>query len=114
MVGAGFLLLGLALYALFMVMGEMVDHPPGVRMRLFLWAIALPYLANTAGWVLTELGRFPWVVYGLMRIEKGVSTIVAGRARSLITLVGFTLVYAALMVANIYLLVKFAKIVPRS
>jgi cytochrome bd ubiquinol oxidase subunit I len=110
MVGAGFLLLALALYALFMVMGDMVASR-GRSLRLFLYAIALPYIANTAGWVLTEIGRFPWIVYGLMRIEKGVSTVV-GAGTVAISLVGFTLIYAALIVANVYLMVKYARIVP--
>jgi cytochrome d ubiquinol oxidase subunit I len=110
MVGAGFLLLGLALYALFLVMGDMVASR-GRSLRLFLYAIALPYIANTAGWVLTEIGRFPWIVYGLMRIEKGISTTV-GAGTVAISLVGFTLIYAALIVANVYLMVKYARIVP--
>jgi cytochrome d ubiquinol oxidase subunit I len=110
MVGAGFLLLALALYALFLVMGDMVASR-GRSLRLFLYAIALPYIANTAGWVLTEIGRFPWIVYGLMRIEKGVSTMV-GAGTVAISLVGFTLIYAALIVANVYLMVKYARIVP--
>ncbi len=110
MVGAGFLLLALALYALFMVMGEMVTTRRRT-MRLYLYAIALPYIANTAGWVLTEVGRFPWIVYGLMRIEKGVSNVV-GVGTVAISLVGFTLIYAALIVANVYLMVKYAKIIP--
>jgi cytochrome bd ubiquinol oxidase subunit I len=110
MVGAGFLLLGLALYALFMVMGDMVATRQRT-LRLYLYAIALPYIANTAGWVLTEVGRFPWLVYGLMRLEKGVSTVV-GVGTVAISLVGFTLIYAALIVANVFLMVKYAKIVP--
>jgi cytochrome d ubiquinol oxidase subunit I len=110
MVGAGFLLLGLALYALFMVMGDMVTTRQRT-LRLYLYAIALPYIANTAGWVLTEVGRFPWIVYGLMRIEKGVSTMV-GAGTVAISLVGFSLIYAALIVANVYLMVKYARIVP--
>jgi len=68
----------------------------------------LPYLANTAGWLLTELGRVPWLVYGVMRLEDGVSTIVpAGSV--LFSLVVYTLVYAALMVAMVYLMVKYAR-----
>jgi cytochrome d ubiquinol oxidase subunit I len=91
-------------------MGEMVTTRRRT-MRLYLYAIALPYIANTAGWVLTEVGRFPWIVYGLMRIEKGVSNVV-GVGTVAISLVGFTLIYAALIVANVYLMVKYAKIVP--
>ncbi len=110
MVGAGFLMLALAVYALFMVMGDMFETRPRV-LRLFLWAIALPYIANTAGWLMTELGRAPWVVFGLMKIEDGVSTAVPAGA-VLTSLVGFTLVYGALMAADIYLLNKFAKAGP--
>ena len=110
MVGAGFALLALGLYALFLVMGDMLQ----TRQRglgLFVYAIVLPYLATTFGWILTEVGRFPWVVYGLMRVEKGVSPLVsAGQVG--FTLLVYTLVYAALIVADIYLMNKYARIIP--
>ncbi len=111
MVGAGFALAALALYALFMTMGEMFEQRPRV-LRLFMWAMALPYIANTSGWLLTEFGRAPWVVYGLMKIEDAVSPTLSS-AEVLITLIGFTLIYAALMVADVYLLVKYAKAGPQ-
>jgi cytochrome d ubiquinol oxidase subunit I len=57
---------------------------------------------------MTELGRAPWVVFGLMKIEDAVSPAVPGGS-VLISLLGFTLVYAALIVADIYLLNKFAR-----
>jgi cytochrome d ubiquinol oxidase subunit I len=57
---------------------------------------------------MTELGRQPWIVFGLMKTEAGVSsTVTAGMV--LISLVLFTLVYGALMVADIYLLNKYAR-----
>jgi len=107
MVGAGFLLLGLALYALFLVMGESLANPSRF-LRLFTWAIALPYIANTAGWVMTEIGRMPWIVYGLMTVQDGISQVVSSGS-VLLTLLGFTLVYGILMAATVYLLTKFAK-----
>lgn len=110
MVGAGFLLLLLAFYALFMVMGDMLASRTRA-LRLFTFAIALPYIANSAGWLLTEIGRIPWIVYGLMRVEDGLSTIVSAGAVAA-SLVVYTLVYAALIVANIYLMSKYARIVP--
>lgn len=110
MVGAGFLMAGLALYALFMLMRKMLDGRPRT-LRFFQWAIFLPYLANTAGWILTEVGRFPWVVYGLMKIEDAVSNTVPAWQVA-VSLVGFTLIYGALMVATIYLLSKYAKAGP--
>ncbi len=107
MVGAGFLLLGFALYALFLVMGESLENPPR-SLRLFTFVLFLPYIANSAGWIMTEIGRMPWIVYGLMLVDRGLSVVVpAGQV--LVTLLGFTLIYGVLMVANIYLMVKFAR-----
>lgn len=110
MVGAAFAMLLLLLYALFMVMGGMFEEKPRV-LRLFVWAIALPYLANTSGWLLAEIGRFPWVVYGVMKIDDGVSNMVSAGS-VLASLVFYTLVYGALMVAEVYLLAKFARTGP--
>lgn len=107
MVGAGFLMLILAAYALLLVMGEQLDRPPRL-LAIFPWLIFLPYLANTAGWLLTELGRAPWVVFGLMKIEDAVSVNVSV-GMVLTTLIGFTLIYGVLMVADIYLLRKYAR-----
>ena len=107
MVGAGILMVGLALYALFMAMGDMFETNPKI-LGLFTWAIALPYIANSAGWIMTEMGRAPWVVYGLMKIEDGVSSIVSA-GQALTSLIGYTLLYGALMIATIYLLRKYAK-----
>jgi cytochrome d ubiquinol oxidase subunit I len=77
-------------------------------MNFYPYFILLPYLANTTGWIMTEVGRVPWVVFGLMRLEEAVSpTVPSGLV--LTSLIGFTLVYGGLMVADIYLLTKFAK-----
>ncbi|MBE0408605.1 MAG: cytochrome ubiquinol oxidase subunit I [Anaerolineales bacterium] len=107
MVGAGIVLLALSLYALFLVMGEIHDKRY-LGLKIFLWAIPLPYLATTSGWILTEVGRYPWVVHGLMRIQDGISPNVPATT-VLTSLIIFTLIYAALMVADIYLLTKYAR-----
>jgi cytochrome d ubiquinol oxidase subunit I len=67
--------------------------------RWALWALLLsfplPYIANTAGWMTAELGRQPWLIYGLMRTSEGYSnTVSAGNA--LFTLLGFMGLYAVL------------------
>ena len=107
MVGAGFLMLAAMAYALLLVMGEQLEESPRF-LRFFIWLIPLPYIANTSGWLLTEFGRFPWIVYGLMKIADGVSITVPSWSVGL-TLIGYTLIYAALMVATIYLLAKYAR-----
>ncbi len=107
MVGSGFLMAALAIFAVFMVYKKSFQ-PKAWMLKGFVWAIALPYLANTTGWLMTELGRSPWVVYGLMKIKDAVSPTV-GAGSMLISLIGFTVIYAVLMAADIYLLKKFAK-----
>ncbi|MEA3438688.1 MAG: cytochrome ubiquinol oxidase subunit I [Chloroflexota bacterium] len=107
MVGAGSLLLGLAVYAIFLVMSKKLDT--GSRwLKLFVWAIALSYIANSAGWIMTEMGRVPWIVYELMLLENGVSVVVPSW-QVLTTLLGYTLIYGVLMVVNVYLLLKYAR-----
>ncbi|MCA9959628.1 MAG: cytochrome ubiquinol oxidase subunit I [Anaerolineales bacterium] len=108
MVGAGMLMLLAAIYALFLTMGEEVGSKSPRLLKFFPYLIALPYLANTTGWLLTELGRAPWVVYGLMKMEDAVS-INVGIGALWTTLIGFTLLYGVLMVADLYLLVKYAR-----
>jgi len=107
MVGAGMLMLLLALYALFRVFRDRVTTPKWF-LRLLPFAIALPFLANSSGWLLTEMGRQPWIVVGLMKTTDGVSPLVAD-STVLTSLVVFTLLYAALMVAEVYLLAKYAR-----
>ena len=73
--------------------------------------IALPYIANSSGWILTEMGRQPWIVQGLLKTEQGVTSINTP-GMVLFTLVGFVVIYAALMIADVYLLTRFAKAGP--
>jgi cytochrome d ubiquinol oxidase subunit I len=69
------------------------------RWRLVLWGLLLsfplPYIANTAGWMTAELGRQPWLIYGLMRTSEGYSNTVSA-SNGLFTLIGFMGLYALL------------------
>jgi len=107
MVGAGFLMLLIAIWALVRIWRKRIDRSSRI-LRLLPLALLLPYLANSTGWIMTEMGRQPWIVFGLMRTEKGVSTVVAP-GMALASLIGFTLIYGALMVADVYLLAKYAR-----
>ncbi len=106
MVGAGMLMGLLALCGLYLAMRNKIESNL-LFLKILPWAILLPYLANTTGWLMAELGRQPWIVFGLMKTEQGVSNTVSGAA-VLISLILFTIVYGALMVVDIYLLRKFA------
>ena len=110
MVAAGFAMLALAVYALYHVMRNKVG--PRIRwLWVFVFAIALPYVANTSGWILTEMGRQPFIVYGLLKTEDAMSPgLTTGMV--LFSLIGFALIYAALMGTDIFLLTRFAKAGP--
>jgi cytochrome d ubiquinol oxidase subunit I len=72
-----------------------------------LWAIALPFIANSTGWIFTEVARQPWIVFGLQKTADAVSpTVSAGMV--LFSLLAFTLLYALLIVADIVLMRKYA------
>ena len=108
MVGAGGLMLVLVLYSLSLVLRDAVERRPALLMWMP-WAIGLPYLANSTGWIMTEVGRMPWVVFGLMRVEEGVSAMVSA-GEVLTSLVLFALLYGVLIGADVYLLHKYAVI----
>ena len=107
MVGAGTLMLLLGAWAVF-ASRRSAPVPRGLLLTLLLPAMSLPYIAHSTGWIFTEIGRSPWIVYGLQKITDGVSPAVSA-GELWLTLVGFTLLYGALMVADVYLLAKYAR-----
>ncbi|MCC4249943.1 cytochrome ubiquinol oxidase subunit I [Microbacterium testaceum] len=76
--------------------------------RVAIWAAPLPLLGSLVGWVFTEMGRQPWIVFGLMLTEDGVSPSVPGWS-VLISLVAFTAIYATLAVVEFGLIKKYAQ-----
>jgi cytochrome d ubiquinol oxidase subunit I len=82
-------------------------------LRWMPWMIALPYIANTCGWILTEMGRQPWIVQGLLKVEDGVSPNLTP-AQVLLSLIIYALLYTALAVTMFYLTRKYAIAGPES
>ncbi|PYX39986.1 MAG: cytochrome ubiquinol oxidase subunit I [Acidobacteria bacterium] len=74
--------------------------------RWMLWVLLLslpfPYIANTAGWMTAEIGRQPWLVYGLMRTADGYSKLVSA-GNGLFTLLGFMGMYTVLGILFLFL-----------
>jgi cytochrome d ubiquinol oxidase subunit I len=105
MIGAGMLMLLLALYGVW----QARNGVPTARWYLTasVWAIALPYIANSTGWIFTEIGRQPWIVLGLQRTADAVSPSVS-TGEVLFSLVAFTLIYGILMAAGVMLLKRYA------
>ncbi|MGC5034491.1 cytochrome ubiquinol oxidase subunit I [Streptomyces sp. DT190] len=75
------------------------------------WTMAFPLIANSWGWIFTEMGRQPWVVYGLFQTRDAVSPGVS-QAEVLTSMIVFTVLYAILAVIEVKLLVKYVKAGP--
>ena len=75
--------------------------------RLAIGSVVTPFLANSFGWIFTEIGRQPWVVYGVMTTADGVSSNGAGTV--LTSLIVFTLLYGVLAFVNIRLMLRFIR-----
>jgi cytochrome d ubiquinol oxidase subunit I len=80
-------------------------------LKLMLYSIPLPYIACELGWVLAEVGRQPWIVYGLMKTRDAVSPIATSQV--FISLIAFVLVYGFLGAVGFYLIVSNAKKGPK-
>jgi cytochrome bd ubiquinol oxidase subunit I len=76
--------------------------------RLALWAVVTPFLMNTAGWLLTESGRQPWIVQGLMKTINANSPGVTS-TDIWISLITFVLIYIALGAADLVLMLRYAR-----
>jgi len=76
-------------------------------LKLMLYSIPLPYIAIDLGWTLAEVGRQPWIVYGLMKTADAVSPIAVSQVA--VSLVAFILVYGLLGAAAFYLIIKTAR-----
>ncbi|MEZ4989646.1 MAG: cytochrome ubiquinol oxidase subunit I [Saprospiraceae bacterium] len=104
MVAIGMLLIALSVFAgIQWWRGKLFEH------RWLLWAfvlaVLLPQIANQVGWFAAEMGRQPWVVYGLLRTSDALSKVVTAN-QVLFSLIMFTLIYALLFALFIYLLNK--------
>jgi cytochrome bd ubiquinol oxidase subunit I len=103
MVGLGFYFI-LATILGWWKRNRLVDSPK--YLKLMLLSIPLPYMACELGWIVAEVGRQPWIVYGLMKTSDAVSPIAVSQV--LTTLIGFVLVYGLLGVTGFYLIAKNA------
>jgi cytochrome d ubiquinol oxidase subunit I len=106
MVGLGFLMVALAFAA--WLFARKFPSKWLKAMRWLTFGTLLPYLANTAGWLLTENARQPWIVTGLMKTADAVSPSLTTTS-VLISLIGFIAIYTLLMAVDVFLLVRTAR-----
>lgn len=102
MVGLGTIFIGLTVLSSFYLWRETL-----FRTRWLLWvlmlAVPFPFIANTAGWFAAELGRQPWLIYGLMKTSAGYSVRVSA-GNTLFTTLGFLGMYGLLSILYLFLM----------
>jgi len=82
------------------------ENSPGL-LRLLIYCIPLPYLAAELGWTVTEIGRQPWIVYGMMKTSDAASRVAGSQVG--LSLAAFIIVYTLLGIACFYLVYKYAR-----
>src|SRR2546425_6943565 len=101
MAGTGTIIVPIMITAVFLMWRKKL-----FQSRWMLWVLMLslpfPYIANTAGWMTAEIGRQPWLVYGLMRTADGYSKMVSA-GNGLFTLLGFMGMYTVLGILFLFM-----------
>jgi cytochrome d ubiquinol oxidase subunit I len=105
MMTIGFFMIAVTAFFLYMSLKNKVENAKWLKWTV--WGIALPYIANMSGWILTEMGRQPWIVQGLLKVEDAVSPNLT-TVDLLISLIGYVVVYGSLATAMVYLMKKYA------
>ena len=103
MVGIGTALIGLSLVGVYFRWNAERSSRSGWLLWVFMLAVPLPYLANQLGWVTAEVGRQPWVVYGLLRTSDALSKAVVAN-QILGSIIMFIVIYALLFAIFIFVL----------
>jgi cytochrome d ubiquinol oxidase subunit I len=103
MVGLGTVFILLTIVGWF-YRNKLLENP--LYLKIMVLAIPLPYIAIQAGWLVTEIGRQPWIVYGLVRTSDAASPIATSQVA--ISLIPFILVYGILGAAGFYLMFRKA------
>jgi cytochrome d ubiquinol oxidase subunit I len=104
MVAIGMFLIALTLYASWLAFRNKLFEKRWL-LWIFVWSVLLPQIANQTGWFAAEMGRQPWVVYGLLRTSDALSRTVTAN-QIVFSLILFTVVYIMLFVLFLYLLNK--------
>jgi cytochrome d ubiquinol oxidase subunit I len=110
MVGLGTIFIAVMVVAAFLLWRRTLYESPWM-LWLLMTCVPLPYIANTAGWFTAELGRQPWLIYGLMHTAHGASPRV-GAGNAWFTLIGFMGLYAVLAILFLFLVWREIEIGP--
>jgi cytochrome d ubiquinol oxidase subunit I len=111
MVGCGFLMLFI-FAAAFYFTAQRTAWKRRWLLRLALYAIPLPWIAAELGWIVAEYGRQPWTIAEVLPTFLSSSTLAPADVRT--SLVAFSFFYGALLIAELYLMFKYARLGPSS
>jgi len=99
MVGLGFLFIVVAISGAVQALRGKLEQSPRL-LRVISWMIPLPFVAVLAGWFVTEIGRQPWIIYGIMRTSEAITPSLSG-GMVLATLIGYVGVYTVVFTAGV-------------
>jgi len=107
MVAIGMVMIGVALWGAWLLYRRrLMDHP--LFLRVLTLMIPLPFVAVLAGWFVTEVGRQPYVLYGVITVQEGLTPSLTG-GMALFTLIGYIVVYALVFTAGLYYLTRIVR-----
>jgi len=107
MAGIGAVMIAIALWGMWLLRRKKLDSSKWFR-RIAIYGIPLPFIANTTGWIFTETGRQPWIVYGLLRTSQGVSRDISAWDVGF-TFFGFVALYAILGVIDFAMMYHYSR-----
>lgn len=107
MAGSGLLMIVAALTGLYLSFRKRLETSKWF-LRTMVALIAFPFIANTAGWIMTEIGRQPWTVFGILTTAQSVSPNVSA-GMLLFSVIAFTAIYLVLALVLVYLFVREIK-----
>lgn len=111
MVGCGFVMLIVFAAAFYQNARRRIGNNP-LFLKLIVLCLPLPWIANEAGWFVAEYGRQPWAIGEILPVHVAVSSLTA--TEIWITIAGFAVLYTSFLIAEMYLMIRFAKQGPSS
>ena len=109
MVGLGFIFIAMFIYAFWASANNVIHEKKGF-LRFAVWMLPAPWVATSLGWIVAEYGRQPWTVTGILPTHLSASSVSAGEVWA--SLAGFVLFYTGLMIVEMYLMIKYARLGP--
>ena len=111
MVGLGFMFLALMVVSFYYAAKNQFMNKPWL-LKWALYSIPLPWIACEVGWFVAEFGRQPWTIYGVLPTHLSTSSLTSGSL--IFSLSGFVIFYTLLLIAELYLMFKYARLGPAS